>query len=115
VPERQCRVRGEFDIAAVADVRAVLRRAINEPDLDVLVDCAEMTFIDSNGVAALLEAEALLRHHGRKIRVVNVPPRLHRAFEILGVLDLLLCPDARETSAPTVCERPGGRPRKEAK
>jgi anti-anti-sigma factor len=87
--ERRCNIRGDLDIATVHEYRAELRRAINTSDADVLVDCAQMTFIDSTGITALLEAHALLGDRGRRMLVANVPSRLRRAFEILGVLDLL--------------------------
>jgi anti-anti-sigma factor len=87
--EQRCNIRGEFDIAAVCEMRAVLRRLIVSSVADVLVDCRRMTFIDSTGIAALLEAHELLEKQGRKMLVANVRPSLRRSFEILGVLDLL--------------------------
>jgi anti-anti-sigma factor len=89
MPERRCNIRGDFDIATVPQHRAALRRAINSGDADVLVDCAQMTFIDSTGITALLEAHALLADRGRRMLVANVQPRLRRAFDVLGVADLL--------------------------
>jgi len=89
VSERRCNIRGELDIATVPEYRALLRRAINGSDADLLVDCAQMTFIDSTGITALLEAHTLLSQRGREMLVANVSPRLRRAFEVLGVEDLL--------------------------
>jgi anti-anti-sigma factor len=87
--ERQCHIHGDFDVATVPHYRALLRRAINVSDADVLVDCTQMTFIDSTGITALLEAHRLLTERGRHLLVANVKPRLRRPFEILGVEDLL--------------------------
>jgi anti-anti-sigma factor len=89
VSERRCHIHGDLDIATVPEYRARFRRAINGSDADVLVDCEQMTFIDSTGITALLEAHALLAERGRKMLVANVRPRLRRAFDILGVDDLL--------------------------
>jgi anti-anti-sigma regulatory factor len=69
-----------------------------------------MTFIDSTGIAALLEAHALLRDRGRQMLVANVLPTLRRAFEVLGVGDLLARNADNGPLRP--CERRSGRPRR---
>jgi anti-sigma B factor antagonist len=89
MPERRCHIRGEFDVSAVSETRALLRRLIVSSNADVFVDCSRMTFIDSTGIAVLLEAHELLEKQDRKMLVANVRPGLRRSFELLGVLDLL--------------------------
>src|SRR5689334_12303080 len=82
-------LRGEIDLAEVPNLRIELRRAVNQPEAQVLIDAADVTFIDSAAVAALLEAHQMLQHQGRHLLVVNVSPFARRTFEVLGVTDLL--------------------------
>src|SRR5579862_6969064 len=89
MPEQRCHIRGAFDVSAVSEIRAVLHRLIVSTNADVFVDCSLMTFIDSTGIAVLLEAHELLEKQDRKVLVANVRPGLRRSFEVLGVLDLL--------------------------
>ena len=85
---RYC-LRGEFDLAVASEVRADLMAAIAQNDAHLLVDCRGLTFIDSTGIAVLLEVNRELEGAGRHMLLVNVQPEPRRAFEILGLTDLL--------------------------
>jgi len=56
---------------------------------DLVVDCTEMTFIDSTGVHVLLEIEMALKALGRTMLVANIQPAPLRVLEILGLTSLL--------------------------
>ena len=87
--EYRYHLRGEIDLPAAPDLRADLARAISRHDVNLVVDCTALTFIDSTGIAVLLEAHRDLEATGRQMRIVNVPPGPRRSFEILGMSDLL--------------------------
>jgi anti-anti-sigma factor len=103
--ERRVVIAGELDLSRVAELRAELRDVVIGSDAHVVVDCARMTFVDSTGIAVLLEAHALLQTRGRRMLIANVRPRLRRAFEVLGVDDLLTF-----DRVPPQCRRANGRP-----
>jgi anti-anti-sigma factor len=65
----------------------------------VLVDCTQLSFIDSTGVLVLLEAHRDLLAEGREMLVANVPPHCTKVFDILGVRDLLRYDRAENLSA----------------
>jgi len=103
--ERRLVLAGEIDIARLREVRAELRRLVTGTDAHLLVDCAQMTFIDMAGIAALLEAHAILEEQGRRMLIANVRPQFRRAFQLLGVDDLLT-----SDPIPSQCRRRNGRP-----
>jgi len=78
----------EFDIAAISGARADLMAAVARGD-DLVVDCSDLRFIDSTGVALLLEANRDLEADGRRLALVNVTDQPRRLFEWLGLTDLL--------------------------
>ena len=82
-------LRGEVDLATVPEVRADLRAIVADSDSHLLVDCAQLTFIDSMGITALLEAHRDLKEQGREMLLVNVPTQCRVAFDVLGLNDLL--------------------------
>src|SRR4029079_6254012 len=47
--ERRLTLRGEIDLNNAPQLRANLRREVAEHDADLLVDCGQLTFIDSHG------------------------------------------------------------------
>ena len=79
----------EVDLDSALGLRDELSRLIAEDSSHVLVDCARLEFIDSTGVAVLLEANAKLEQQGRHMLIVNVFRGPRRVFEALGLSDLL--------------------------
>jgi anti-sigma B factor antagonist len=83
-------LRGEIDFASAPSLSRDLAVAVNaDANADLLVDCSQLTFIDSAGIYALLEAHRALRADERHMLVVNVPLLARRVFEILGLTDML--------------------------
>ncbi|HTL84796.1 MAG TPA: STAS domain-containing protein [Acidimicrobiia bacterium] len=87
--ENRYRLHGDVDTGTAPQVRLELRHAINSNGADLVIDCSELTFIDSTGIAVLLEANRLLEVDGRTVLIVNVPPGPRRVFDALGLTDLL--------------------------
>ena len=91
LPTMDCKisVRGEIDMANSPDLLAEFQRAIAESDADIVVDCAQLTFIDATGIRACVNTRRALEAQGRDFCLVNVRPGPRRAFEILGLTELL--------------------------
>src|SRR5436190_10798943 len=79
---------GEIDLASAPGLRADLKRALDKAGVSLLIDCSRLTFIDSTGVAVLLEANAALEADGRHMLLLNVHGSPCRVFEALGLTDL---------------------------
>ena len=61
---------GEFDIATAADLRHALT---DDTEATVVVaDFADVTFVDSSALRALLEVRQQLEHQGRSLRLINL-------------------------------------------
>ena len=88
-PEHRLSLTGEIDRSTASVLRSKLARLINGRNDHLLLDCAELTFIDSTGVAVLLEANQKLEVDGRHMLILNVQAGPRRVFESLGLTDLL--------------------------
>ena len=75
------RVAGELDIATTPHLEA----ALTDLSGTVLIDCAELSFIDASGIRALVAASTRLH-----IQLANVTPFVGRVFEITGTETFLL-------------------------
>src|SRR5262249_34070176 len=78
-------LRGEIDLAAADRLAA----AFDGVDRDVVVDCADLDFIDSYGIKELLRARLRLNAAGCELRLIRVPPFVERVLALLGVRELL--------------------------
>jgi anti-sigma B factor antagonist len=76
---------GEFDLDSAAQFSAWANEAMNAAAALVVVDLATLTFIDSTGVAALLELHHRLSAAGRSLRVINVNQQPAGVFAMTGL------------------------------
>lgn len=76
------RLSGEVDMATASVLEARLATAERHAHLEMVVDLAKVTFMDSSGVHALVRAEARASQDGRKFSIVNAPPIVARVFQL---------------------------------
>ncbi len=91
-PELDCELiafHGELDAAAAPDLRERLEEVVAEPHGALLIDLACCTFIDSLGVAALVEAAKGMSERDRAVAIATAKPQARRILELTG-LDALL-------------------------
>jgi anti-anti-sigma factor len=74
-------VTGEIDMANVHE----FIEALTEIQGDIAVDCANLTFIDSSGINALVQAQNRSKAEGSSVRLLNVSPSFARVLDILGL------------------------------
>ena len=87
--ERRYPVRGEVDLAAASNLQANLLVLVNTTSDDLVVDCDGLEFIDSSGIAVFVHTQRLLELQNRGFRVVNLGALPRRAFDLLGLGEVL--------------------------
>jgi anti-anti-sigma factor len=80
-------VSGELDVYEAPTFRAELSAMVEEGHERVVVDCMNMTFIDSAGLATLLDAARRLHARDGVLALRHVRPATRRLFEVAGVVD----------------------------
>jgi anti-sigma B factor antagonist len=87
-------VEGELDIATAPRLISVLNRAVQEALGSLVVDLSDVDFMDSTGLALLINAHRRLTRRRKGFAVVCPPGPLWRVFEITDMIDTLhVCPD----------------------
>jgi anti-sigma B factor antagonist len=89
---------GEIDLADRDDLEHKLNTLIRCCGDDLVVDCAAVTFIDSSGIGALVDARNRLYEQGRRLRLVALPDSGRRVVEILDLTMFLNVEDASVTT-----------------
>lgn len=86
----QLHVAGEVDMAAAPVVMdAILGAALSQPTTEVHVDLGAVSFIDSMGLAALIEAHRRLQDQGVRLQFASVSSNVLNLLEITGTADYL--------------------------
>jgi anti-anti-sigma factor len=75
-------LKGAIDIAAVAQLNDQIRASSARA---VVIDASGVTFIDSAGVGALLDAKDRLEAEDRELHVVHRTPMLNKLLDIAGM------------------------------
>jgi len=84
------RLRGELDIStapAFAD-------ALSQANSEVVVDLADLAFLDASGLGILAHAYEHAQQHGDHLVVINAGPVAQRIFQLTGLEHLLSGSDA---------------------
>jgi len=81
-------LQGELDLATVPQLTQTLRRPELQARL-VVLDLRELTFIDSSGVHAIVEADSRARRDGRRLVVLRGSANVDRLFTLTGSSDRL--------------------------
>jgi anti-sigma B factor antagonist len=76
---------GELDIATAPLLDATLADVERNGTGTVLLDLAQVQFIDSTGLRSLLSARQRAEAAGRKLRLANLPVDVERVFDVTGV------------------------------
>jgi anti-sigma B factor antagonist len=82
-------VHGEVDLATAPDLQSYIDSVIQSTDGDVLVDLADVGYLDSTGLAMLLTAHDRLAATGRSLRVRDPSIQVVRLLEICGACHLI--------------------------
>jgi anti-sigma B factor antagonist len=84
------RLTGRVDVDSSPDLRDHLRTLLSEKALPqtVIVDLAGVSYIETSGVATLIEALRVARHRQTNFRLQGLSGATLRLFEVTGVLAL---------------------------
>jgi anti-sigma B factor antagonist len=89
---------GDIDAYTAPRLRSQLHAAIRSGARVVVVDLADVTFIDSAGLGALVGAHRRMLEADGRLRLVRPPHLVGRAFELTGLDEVLDFYDDRETA-----------------
>lgn len=80
--------RGELDLASAPQFTQALDQAL-EQALLVIVDLRALTFIDSTGIHAIVNADAQARQTGHRLVLIRGSGQVARVFALTGLSDRL--------------------------
>ena len=85
-------VRGEIDLATADAVRADLHAAL-ERSGNVVLDLREVTFMDTQGLAVVIETQQSSAEDGTRFAITRAPDHVHRLFDMIGLTPRLTIVD----------------------
>jgi len=80
---------GDNDLATAPELEADLLVAMYSTRGDLIIDCRDLSFIDSAGIRVLIRTRDRLVEGGRDLRLTRVDSRMRQALEVMELADLV--------------------------
>ena len=78
-------LRGELDVATAPALGEALRDLNERGDVDVVIDLAQLQFIDSRGLGVLLHGHRTLKERGGTLTLSDPRPHVRKVLEITAM------------------------------
>jgi anti-sigma B factor antagonist len=79
---------GKIDILTSAELRSMLNDLTKKKVMNIIVDLEQVTYIDSSGLATLLEGLKNLKEYDGKMQLKSVPDRILKVLSLMK-LDMI--------------------------
>ncbi len=84
---------GEIDFSVAPRVRERLMECLRAGAPEVVVHLAGLDYVDSSGLALLIEARKRLLEAGRTIRIADISPQVRKIFNLTQLGELFGLPE----------------------
>lgn len=89
-------VEGQVDMHTSPELRGQLRGALEDSANPVVVDLTSVSFIDSSGLATLIEALQATAKYGGCLRLCGLSPEVRNLFELSKLTSIFDLRDTRD-------------------
>lgn len=77
-----CYIDGEIDINTAPDIKKSFQGLLAKKTPKLVINLARVSYVDSSGLATLVEILKNMRSYGGKMRLTNMSPKVKSLFEI---------------------------------
>jgi len=92
------KLKGEIDLHTCGEFRDQLRQLVESKHYHIVVNLAEVPYLDSAALGVLVDAVRRVREHDGSISLVSTTPFVRRAFEITRLVKIFHLYDDNESA-----------------
>lgn len=96
------RLSGEIDLHASPELRKALHECAEEKVAVLLLDFSGVSYIDSSGLATLIEYVRESADHGGKLGLFGLQTKVRTIFELVRLNELFVIGDSAEATVATL-------------
>ena len=89
---------GRLDGVTAPDLEAKIAGIVDRGDVRVVLDCADMKYVSSAGLRALLVSARNCQQEGGKMAMAALKPECKSVMEMSGFLSIIDCHDTSEAA-----------------
>ena len=79
---------GQIDIYTAEEITKIIDAHMDKGNFKVIIDLTNVTYLDSAGVSALINAKLKLSKKSGDLRLVGLKGKAKEVFELAGLLDM---------------------------
>lgn len=96
-----CHIEGEIDINSSPSIKKSFDKLLSSKTPKIVVNLSKVTYVDSSGLATLVEILKNMRSYGGRLRLTNLSPKIRSLFEITKLEKLFEIMADEETATST--------------
>lgn len=96
-----CSINGDIDINSSPDVRKTFTELTQDKEKKIVVNLKDVSYVDSSGLATLVEALKKTKNYGGKIKLSNLTDKVKGLFEITKLEKIFDIYDTQEDAMNT--------------
>ena len=81
----EVKLSGEFDIFNSTNLKSELGQLTEQKNVDLVLDCAELDYMDSTAIGSLVSVLKNVKTYGGKVVLKNLKPNLLKLFRITSL------------------------------
>ncbi|PKM59418.1 MAG: anti-sigma factor antagonist [Firmicutes bacterium HGW-Firmicutes-4] len=78
-------IKGEIDIYSIEKFRETIEEKMKTQAAEIILDCSELSYMDSTGMGVLIELRNKSKEMGQKIIMMNPRPNIKKLLALTGV------------------------------
>lgn len=82
------RPKGDVDMSTSPALRETMRKHLKPGTRSLLLELSEVPYMDSSGIATLVEALQLSQRHGIRFALASLAPSVQAAFEVAHLIEV---------------------------
>jgi len=96
-----CYIDGEIDINSSPDIKKAFDKFTSKKTPKIIINLAKVAYVDSSGLATLVEILKNMRSYGGKMRLVSMSSKINSLFEITKLNKLFEIIESEEEAIST--------------
>lgn len=88
-------IKGEIDIYSAPDFKENLYNMIGEGEQDIILECSDLSYIDSMGLGILVGALKRIKQQDHNIVIRNPKSSVRKLFKITGLDKVFIVEEAK--------------------
>ncbi|PKL37782.1 MAG: hypothetical protein CVV44_15715 [Spirochaetae bacterium HGW-Spirochaetae-1] len=82
-------INGDVEMIKMKGLKEKLFDVVNETEKNIVIDFANVTYLDSSGIGVLITISKILKEKGKTLKLIHLSERIARVLELSSLADVI--------------------------